>query len=56
MEKKKSSCEVEVWSRVCGFFRPIQSWNKGKRAEHGDKKTFEKASKTASDDLDNRNK
>lgn len=24
---------VEVYSRVVGYFRPVQSWNKGKQAE-----------------------
>jgi ribosomal protein S27E len=25
--------ETEVYSRVCGYLRPIKQWNKGKRAE-----------------------
>ena len=25
---------TEVYSRVCGFFRPVQQWNKGKREEY----------------------
>jgi len=33
-------CKVEVFSRVTGFFRPVQSWNKGKAAEFGDRKKF----------------
>lgn len=24
-------CKIEVFSRVTGFFRPVQSWNKGIR-------------------------
>lgn len=30
-----SKCDgkVEIFSRVCGFFRPIQNWNLGKRSE-----------------------
>lgn len=24
---------TEVYSRVCGFFRPVQQWNKGKKEE-----------------------
>lgn len=36
----KKRCEVEVFSRVCGFFRPLQAWNPGKLAEHSDKKTY----------------
>jgi len=37
---KKTRCEVEVFSRVTGFFRPVQSWNKGKTAEFSDRKKF----------------
>jgi hypothetical protein len=25
--------KTEVYSRVCGFFRPVQQWNKGKKEE-----------------------
>jgi ribonucleoside-triphosphate reductase len=25
--------ETEVYSRVVGFFRPVNQWNKGKREE-----------------------
>lgn len=32
--------ESEVWSRVVGFYRPIQNWNKGKQAEYSDRKEF----------------
>ena len=39
-EKKTTSCTTEVYSRVCGFFRPVQNWNKGKKSEHSDKKTY----------------
>ena len=38
MNAKK--CEVEVFSRVTGFFRPVQSWNKGKAEEFNDRKKF----------------
>ena len=37
MDKK---CKTEVFSRVTGFYRPVQSWNKGKKAEFKDRKTF----------------
>ena len=39
MEEKK--CSVEVFSRVTGFFRPVQSWNKGKTGEFADRKKFD---------------
>ncbi|NPV52737.1 MAG: ribonucleoside triphosphate reductase [Firmicutes bacterium] len=31
---------AEVWSRVVGFYRPIQNWNKGKRSEFADRKEY----------------
>ena len=34
-------CNVEVFSRVTGFFRPVQSWNKGKTEEFKDRKKFD---------------
>ena len=36
----KSKCKVEVFSRVTGFFRPVQTWNKGKEEEFKDRKTY----------------
>ena len=33
---KKIPCEV--WSRVVGYFRPVQQWNIGKKSEWEDKK------------------
>jgi hypothetical protein len=38
MTSKK--CNVEVFARVTGFFRPVQSWNKGKAAEFKDRKKY----------------
>jgi ribonucleoside-triphosphate reductase len=38
MTSKK--CKVEVFARVTGFFRPVQSWNKGKTAEFKDRKKY----------------
>ena len=31
----------EVWTRVMGYHRPIATWNKGKQAEHAERKYFE---------------
>jgi len=33
--------ETEVWTRVVGFHRPVQAWNKGKKEEYKDRTTFE---------------
>lgn len=37
---KETKCKVEVFSRVTGFFRPVQSWNEGKAEEFKDRKKF----------------
>jgi len=36
------SCEKEctVWSRIVGYFRPVQNWNIGKKAEYEDRVEF----------------
>lgn len=37
-ETKGTHCEV--YSRVCGYLRPVQNWNKGKQEEFGLRKTM----------------
>lgn len=37
-ETKGTRCEV--YSRVCGYLRPVQNWNKGKQEEFGLRKTM----------------
>ncbi len=32
--------KTEVYSRVVGYIRPVEQWNKGKQAEFGDRKEF----------------
>ncbi len=36
------SCKhkTEVYSRVVGYYRPVQQWNKGKQAEYADRVPF----------------
>ena len=38
MSKCKATCEV--YSRVCGYFRPVSNWNKGKKEEFKERKTY----------------
>ena len=42
MSDNKHTCgaSCEVYSRVCGYFRPVSNWNKGKKEEFKDRKTF----------------
>lgn len=32
--------KTEVYSRVCGYFRPVANWNKGKKEDFKDRRTF----------------
>ena len=34
---------AEVYSRVVGYFRPVNQWNEGKRAEFSDRRPADPA-------------
>ena len=36
--KQRTQCEI--YSRCCGYIRPIQNWNEGKVEEFKDRVTF----------------
>lgn len=36
----KCDGKTEVYSRVCGFFRPVQQWNKGKKEEFKERREY----------------
>jgi anaerobic ribonucleoside-triphosphate reductase len=38
--KRKCGRETEVFSRVCGYHRPVKNWNKGKVQEFSERKPF----------------
>jgi len=38
IENKRTRCEV--YSRVVGYLRPVNQWNKGKQQEFSDRKMF----------------
>lgn len=40
MEKKRLEVPVEVYSRVAGYFRPVNQWNRGKQEEFSQRKTY----------------
>lgn len=40
-ECPKCGKETEIWTRIVGFHRPVQSWNKGKKEEFKDRLEFE---------------
>ena len=37
---KDKQIPVEVYSRVVGYFRPVNQWNKGKREEFSERKHY----------------
>ena len=41
MTTKKCGRETEVYSRVCGYHRPVSNWNKGKREEFKERRVYE---------------
>ncbi len=36
----KCGAKTEVYSRVVGYFRPVASWNRGKKSEFQDRKVY----------------
>lgn len=38
-ECPKCGKSCEVYSRIVGYLRPVEQWNKGKKSEYGDRKT-----------------
>jgi len=38
LKAKRTKCEV--WTRVMGYHRPVQSFNIGKKSEHAERKHF----------------
>jgi ribonucleoside-triphosphate reductase len=43
----KCGRKTEVYSRVVGYFRPVQDWNEGKKQEFKDRKNYQVKSKGA---------
>ena len=43
-QKKLNKCNksTEVYSRVCGYHRPISNWNRGKQQEFQDRLNYSK--------------
>lgn len=39
-DRKPCQERTEVYSRVCGFFRPVQQWNLGKQEEFRQRKEY----------------
>lgn len=45
----KCNAKTEVYTRVCGFMRPVQVWNRGKKEEYKDRKTYKVTSSMGSE-------
>ncbi|HOX41011.1 MAG TPA: ribonucleoside triphosphate reductase [bacterium] len=44
---EKCGKQNEVYSRIVGYIRPVQQWNNGKRAEFGDRTSYQIAERAA---------
>ena len=40
MKNRSIAVPVEVYSRVVGYYRPVNQWNKGKQEEFRDRREF----------------
>lgn len=40
MQEKRIMIQTEVYSRVVGYFRPVNQWNKGKKEEFLERKEY----------------
>jgi anaerobic ribonucleoside-triphosphate reductase len=40
-ENKKLVIPTEVYSRIVGYYRPVQHWNIGKQQEFSERNTYE---------------
>ena len=49
MNLLKVACEV--YSRVVGYLRPVQDWNKAKQVEFDERKTYDTKEATSGRDL-----
>lgn len=45
--------KTEVWSRITGYYRPVQNWNTGKMKEFSDRREYDMGYKDNSTQLDN---
>ena len=43
--EKNNVVSCEVYSRVVGYYRPVQNWNVGKKQEFSERNTYDKALK-----------
>lgn len=39
----KCAMKCEIFSRVVGYHRPVQNWNKGKKAEFNDRVEYDES-------------
>ncbi|MDA3899842.1 MAG: hypothetical protein PF637_04910 [Spirochaetes bacterium] len=43
---KTKMVPTEIYSRVVGYYRPVNQWNKGKQSEFADRKEYDISSIT----------
>ncbi len=40
INSKKCGAKCEIYSRVTGYMRPVRNWNKGKKEEFANRRTY----------------
>lgn len=40
MSEKNVQVPAEIYSRIVGYFRPVNQWNRGKKEEFSERKTY----------------
>ena len=40
MSQKELKIQTEIYSRVVGYFRPVNQWNKGKKEEVSERREY----------------
>ncbi len=41
----KCGLKTEVFSRVCGYYRPVRNWNRGKKQEFKERTLYDSKGK-----------
>ena len=39
-EQQRKEVPCEVYSRIVGYLRPVQNWNKGKQQEYAERRAY----------------
>ena len=46
-QQKECGKKTALFSRVNGYYRPVENWNKGKKSEYSERKEYDPAKQPA---------